>query len=511
MLRALGLTGFIVVFLVVGGAEAKCRKSCQRQFTATSKSCRAACPRKAAGRDCRTACKQTKQSSLATCRSAASPAPPLCGATTTTTTNTTTTTTTTTVTTLVSTTTAAASTSTTTSSTTSTTLAGASTEGSVSVADVTVVDPAAAAVGGVNGGLIGIAFRDLTTDGGTVVSGTSPIGGCVVTKYDPSHLPHPSHDAGTVTIANAPPAENPATGLLKTVGPCTFLGGAAYFCISNSDSGQSVSATGTDGTAPGTVTFQFAGAPFAGEHLVGSSVVINGFTNPHYDSGPGAFPIVGQPSDSLLVVVDPAGGTDPLEAAPAVQDTIVNAFAPVFGVGAAADFLGAGGVSIAKPASSVFAAIDTTITAVPGDGWSLSDPGDPTSLPLAGPATDLVFGCGNGTPGDANDDTCGAAGVSAVPEMVVSGRATKQDVSALPAFAMPSETSGTDTWLEFECRYVASHSATLTQAALQAIVDFAPTRVEVRVMNAGGAVVTDGPNQTTLLVGHAFAGHTTAP
>src|SRR5262245_44136388 len=51
--------------------------------------------------------------------------------------------------------------------------------GFLSVADVTLVDPAAAAVGGIRGGSINIGFRDLTTGGGTVVAGTSPLGGCL--------------------------------------------------------------------------------------------------------------------------------------------------------------------------------------------------------------------------------------------------------------------------------------------------------------------------------------------
>src|SRR6185437_10798027 len=45
--------------------------------------------------------------------------------------------------------------------------------GTLAVTDVTVIDPAAAAVGGISGGSINFTFSDLTHDGGMVVSGTT--------------------------------------------------------------------------------------------------------------------------------------------------------------------------------------------------------------------------------------------------------------------------------------------------------------------------------------------------
>jgi hypothetical protein len=55
---------------------------------------------------------------------------------------------------------------------------------------------------------------------------------------------------------------------------------------------------------------------------------------------------------------------------------------------------------------------------------------------------------------------------------------------------------------------------TLKAAALQKIIDFQPTRVEVRVINAAGAILQDPANPlntTNLLAGHGFVGHTDGP
>jgi hypothetical protein len=122
-----------------------------------------------------------------------------------------------------------------------------------------------------------------------------------------------------------------------------------------------------------------------------------------------------------------------------------------------------------------------------------------------------VFGCGHATPADPNDDTCGTDGQAPVTEMVVSGRATLQSLAGLFPYQMPTDVAGVDTWLEFECAYPGAHSATLTHTALQAIIDFAPTRVELRVISVAGTVLTDGLTTTRVRVGHALVGHTDSP
>jgi hypothetical protein len=98
--------------------------------------------------------------------------------------------------------------------------------------------------------------------------------------------------------------------------------------------------------------------------------------------------------------------------------------------------------------------------------------------------------------------------------MIVSGKATKQDVSALAPYQMPTEVPGTDDWIEWQCAFLGAHQATMPIGAVQAIHDFAPTRVETRVIEAAGAILQTGPagvDQLNLLVGHAFVGHTDPP
>jgi hypothetical protein len=77
---------------------------------------------------------------------------------------------------------------------------------------------------------------------------------------------------------------------------------------------------------------------------------------------------------------------------------------------------------------------------------------------------------------------------------------------------MPTEIPGTDNWLEWQCAYLLSDSATMPLAAVQAIVDFEPTRVEMRVLRVAGTIVNDGGvNEARILVGHGLVGHTDPP
>lgn len=389
--------------------------------------------------------------------------------------------------------------------------AGVVVSGTVAITDMTVLDPDAVAMpSGWHGGSISIEF-DNTADGkgGKVVSGTTPINDCIVTQYDPTHLPHGQLDADAIQIADAPGDAGTTTGLLKTVGPCTYqaaLGG--YTCISSNETAQAVTAAGNNATVPGTVAYVLT-KPLTGQSLVGSWLMINGFTNTKYNSGASsAFPIVGQPNDTTLIVInlaDPTATTATPEAATTgISYTVLNGYAPVPGAGpTAADFLGTGSISVTKAANSVWPAISTTVD-VPGQGWTLSDPGDPTALPLTGTATALNFGCSTG-------NSCGDGSTTAVKVMIVNGWATKKALTGLASFQMPTKVPGTDTWLEFQCAFLGNPAkyATLTAPAGQAIIDFNPTRVETRVIYAAGAILTSGSQSTNLLVGHGFVGHTT--
>lgn len=110
------------------------------------------------------------------------------------------------------------------------------------------------------------------------------------------------------------------------------------------------------------------------------------------------------------------------------------------------------------------------------------------------------------------DDTCGDESTSPLKAMIVSGSASKKSVAGLLPFQMPTEVPGTDTWIEWQCAFLGAKSATMPQAAVQAIIDFAPTRVETQVLFVAGTILDgNGTNVATLRVlsGHAIAGHQT--
>ena len=377
--------------------------------------------------------------------------------------------------------------------------------GTLLLVDATVIDASAQSIG-LAGGVIDLEVADLSMGGGTVVFGTSPLGGCVITQYDPTHPPNPLVDAGPFVIADD--TTHPG-GLTRTVGPCVFANGQ-YQCVSNHQTNQAVTSVGNNSTAPGTVAESFGGTPFTGENVQGSWIVINGFTNMAYNSGTSAFPIVAQPAAGTLVVADPAGTTAAAEAAASGIDyTVLNGVAPVPG---GADFFAGGGgtngnpgpsIHVSHAATAVWPAIDVAVDVV-GEGWTLSDPGDPTAFPLGTTTVaDQTYGCATG-------NTCGDTSSAPLQATVIAGHATKKSLAGLAPFQMPTEIPGTDTWMSWQCVFLA-HSGTMPAAAVQAVHDFAPTRVETRVIEATLNEVASGNNTTDLVVGHAIVGHTDAP
>jgi hypothetical protein len=378
--------------------------------------------------------------------------------------------------------------------------------GTIAVTDVSVTTPEAAAVGGIRGGAISIAFSDLDTAGGEAIFGTTAIGGCLITRYDPTHRPHPQLDAGPITVSG--------DGLLKTVGPCTLqaaLGG--YVCISANAADQTITALNlpTPPAPPGAFTYTLTEQVLTGQSLAGSYLSVNGFPTPEYNSGASAFPVVGHTTGTnVLTVVNLAGEAADLttETTEAATIRILNGFQPVPGAGAAADFLGdeTGTVTISKAANAVWPAIDFTVYSR-GEGFDLDNASaQPHAFPTDA-AAQMVFSCA-GAGGD-----CGGEADATLEAMILSGRATRKSLAALAPFQMPTEDPATDTWLEWQCAYILSQTATMPEAAVQAIQDFDPTRVEMRVLRVAGTIVNDegGENETRILVGHGLVGHTTFP
>jgi hypothetical protein len=154
-------------------------------------------------------------------------------------------------------------------------------------------------------------------------------------------------------------------------------------------------------------------------------------------------------------------------------------------------------------------------TAVKPGGFTLDGTSAVThAFPLT-TASAQKYSCDNNTVGAGMtfDDTCGDESTALLKAMIISGSASKKPVTALLPFQMPTEVPGSaDPWLEWQCAFIGGRSATMPQAAVQAIIDFAPTRVEQQVLFVGGSILDGtGTNVQTLrvLAGHAIAGHTT--
>jgi hypothetical protein len=373
----------------------------------------------------------------------------------------------------------------------------------IAVTDVTLLSADAQALG-VTGGSIGISFDDITQGGGQVVFGTSPVGGCVVVQYDATHPKAPQVDAGTVTIGASTNA-NLGDGRNKAIGPCNYVDGAGYVCVSNTDTDQAQNATAVGTSGLVTYTFPAQTFPTTGQNLIGSYLVVAGFTNANFNSPAGsAFPIVNQPSATQLVVSNPAGVGQTAETIAAGGTfTVMNGYAPAPGGG---DYLGdqTTGVHISKADDANWGAIDADIY-VRGEGLDLDDVSDdPTAFPSTSQA--LNFSCGGtgGTCGaDSNDDP------SLLEAVIVSGKTTDADVSGTNFdFEMPPAT----TWVEWQCGYPLGTAAAMPAGAVQAILDSNPTRVETRVLSVAGQIPSDPNNDLNsgfIVVGHALVGHTT--
>lgn len=374
---------------------------------------------------------------------------------------------------------------------------GATRSMTIAVTDIELTSPQGGPSGaGIRGGVISAEFLDLTSGGGELVFGTSPVGGCVVQRFDVDGDPngaHPPVGAGAITISG--------DGLLKTVGPCAYTQGVGYLCSSHGGS-ESIQAVANGSRA---VTYVYSGTPFMDDDLVGSYLNINGFTGAAYNTGASAIPIIAQGNNTLtaLAPADVAAGTETT----AVAFAVFNGAGPVptrgLGIPVDADFLGdeTTSVQVQLAASAEWAAIDYTVY-TRGEGFALSDEStQPHEFPTT--AADATFTC-EGTNGDCGAD--GDAPAGTVEAVIVSGRTTDGDVAGLPDFIMPPATTE---YATFQCGFILAQGGTVPSGAVQAILDTNPTRIETRVLRIAGTQPMDGLNSGNLVVGHGLVGHTT--
>lgn len=369
----------------------------------------------------------------------------------------------------------------------------------IAVTDVTLTSADAVAAG-LKGGAIDITFDDLTQGGGELVYGTSPVGGCVVHRFDATHVENPLVGAGTVNI------EAPATGstgLLKTVGPCNYVAGAGYLCASNGNT-ESVQAIANGSRA---LTFLWTGTPFTGESLVGSYLNINGYTNTSFDTGAGALPVVSQ-SDNTLTVIAPANVTAGSETT-SVAFTVLNGAGPIptnVGFPVNADFLGTEttSVRVQKDADANWGAIDFTVY-TRGEGFALSNSSARPEL-FPSVAQDVTFSCDPNDGGDCGADDTTATGV--LRALIVSGKTTDGDVTGLPDYVMPPPVTAYTT---FQCGFIIADSGTIPMDAVTQILATNPSRIETHVLRVAGTSGAD-PNDPlntsgNIVIGHGLVGH----
>ena len=378
--------------------------------------------------------------------------------------------------------------------------------GTIAITDIELTS-ADAVDSGLKGGAISIEFNDETMgSGGEVIYGTSPINGCVVTRFDADGSPNgprPTVDAGEITISGP---ESGDSGLLKPVGPCTYRT-SGYLCVSNE--GTDVNATASP-TGTGAVLYNLAGQSLE-NGLTGSYLNINGFTaNATLNTGAGAVPIVAQPVPTTLTAVHQTATGD-AETASTVDYMVINGAGPIPTAGGAnADFLSdeTTSVRVQKAADDNWGAIDFT-TYVRGEGFELATTSDlPHEFPTdASSPAPITFSCAT-----ADGGSCGVDGEGDLEALIVSGRTTDSPTNGLPDYIMPPPTTE---YATFQCAFLLPNdTGTVPMEAVAAILSTNPTRIETRVLSVAGTILAEGPmdlNQLRVLVGHGVVGHTTVP
>ncbi len=364
--------------------------------------------------------------------------------------------------------------------------------GTLSLAEVTVTNPEAAAVGGLSGANATISF----TDPADVTVPPQPgydnnIGACKIFVYDVAggeSAPNGS-DGGAVTV----------TGTNAGAFGCAYNATLDRYLCSSADAAaagaMAMAGTSMSSNANGTVNLTIPGADFSGASYRGMYIAVGGFLDANAN---GQFPILGQGGGASGVLV--LGNAKLVGATTLAADSAYQTFVGAGPIPQGYDFLddGTNDVVFAKDAETNAPAVDTTLKAN-GEGFTLSDESaQPHLVPTTGAA--VTFDCG-GTNG-----TCGAvAANSALKGIVVFGSTTD---GVLPTGAGASFSDMPDpvsSFATFQCSGIGAESITLDAGAMALILGTNPTRIQTSVTYANAAIA----GKNNILLSHGVVGFTT--
>lgn len=311
-------------------------------------------------------------------------------------------------------------------------------------------------------------------------------GQCVVWVYDGTSTERepPVIDEGAVTII----------GALSPIGTCAYDADRGYACQF------------ATGTVPSETTINRTSqkvdwgiAEFTGKDVAGMEVTLSGLARAGNN---GTFPIVAN-DDTSLTIVNPNAQTEIVEADSGATYAI---FAGIGPTPAEKPFLGDGTmVIVGKAAGAEVAGFADVALAAAGEGLQLLAT-SAQLFDLPGAAADSPFQCG--APGD---DRCGSTPAGTAPMLLLTGRTTDAALGQAGPTDMPAPANR---HAVFECRSAeGAQELTLPAAALQAILDTGPTRIETKLLRVVRTDDVEGdpakPGITTeILVGHGLVGYT---
>jgi hypothetical protein len=314
-------------------------------------------------------------------------------------------------------------------------------------------------------------------------------GQCLVWVYSESdsEVEPPVIDEGAVTIG----------GALSPIGTCAYDATRSGYACQFTTGTVPMNAVIIADQSAGTADMAWGRPEFMDKDVEGMFIELEGLTNGQNE---GFFPIHDSDNNSLVI-----GNPNALFEVVASESSY-RIFAGVGPTPAEKPFLGDGTtVVVGKAAGAQVAGFADITLAAAGEGMQLI--GTSAELhALPDTAAELTFQCG--APGD---DQCGATPAGATPMLLLTGRTTDASLDQAGPTDMPGPTSR---YAVFECRGAEGEQAiTLPLAAMQAILDTEPTRIETKLLRVVRTDDVEGdparPGITTeLLVGHGLVGYT---